>query len=50
MPVTRDMSAGERTLLYKFLDAVKSELELESIEAGPDGRSFAELSRSLRRG
>lgn len=46
MPVTRDMSAGQRTLLYKFLDAptVKSLLEVEA-ESAP---SFAELSRSTR--
>jgi len=47
MPVTRDMSVGQRTLLYNFLDApaVKSLLEAET-ETIP---SFAELSRSMRR-
>ncbi len=49
MPVTRDMSAGKRALLYKFL-----ELDHEpEAGAGPhktEGRSFAELSRAMRRG
>jgi hypothetical protein len=49
MPVTRDMSAGERTLLYNFLDA-KADLMLEAVEQEPSGLTFAELSRSMRRG
>jgi hypothetical protein len=45
MPVTRDMSAGERALLYKFLDAapVKAAEPVEKLH------SFAQLSRSMRR-
>jgi hypothetical protein len=47
MPVTRDMTAGERTLLYKFLDAPAGP---PPTAQAPQGRSFAELSRSMRRG
>ena len=46
MPVTRDMSAGQRALLYKFLDGVHDEMVLEQ----PVGPSFADLSRAMRRG
>ena len=50
MPVTRDMTAGERTLLYNFLDgkrppAMKAALAAEEIE--PD---FAKLGRASRSG
>jgi len=47
MPVTRDMSAGERSLLYKFLDSepVKTLLRTDAKPAD----SFARLSRSMRR-
>ena len=54
MPVTRDMSQGQRTLLYKFLDAPAFEAEeteeTEAAEAvaAPHSLSFAELSRSMR--
>ncbi len=41
MPVTRDLSPGERALLLKFLDS--PDLTIESHEV-----SFAELSRSYR--
>lgn len=47
MPVTRDMSAGERTLLYKFLDSEPARTLLK-LEAAP-AHSFARLSRSMRR-
>lgn len=42
MPITRDLSPGERTLLYKFLDG--PDVAAESTEV-----SFADLSRSYRR-
>jgi hypothetical protein len=50
MPVTRDMTAGERTLLYNFLDgkrppAMKAALAAEEIE-----RDFAKLGRASRSG
>ena len=44
MPVTRDMSAGERTLLYKFLDDVHA--VKRAVEHRPN---FADLSRAMRR-
>ena len=47
MPVTRDMSAGERTLLYKFLDSENVETLLKTdVE---HTHRFARLSRSMRR-
>jgi hypothetical protein len=48
MPVTRDMSAGERTLLLKFLDA--PEVATAAKPVTPQTRSFTELSRAMRRG
>jgi hypothetical protein len=48
MPVTRDMTAGERTLLYKFLDA--PEPAAQPTAQAPQRRTFAELSRAMRRG
>jgi hypothetical protein len=47
MPVTRDMTAGERTLLYRFLDAPDN---VALAAAAPHGRSFADVSRSMRGG
>jgi hypothetical protein len=50
MPATRDMSVGQRTLLYNFLDAPAEETaEFTGKEQGVR-RSFAELSRAMRRG
>jgi hypothetical protein len=46
MPVTRDMSAGERTLLYNFLGGFHAE-KLAALGHKPN---FAELSRAMRRG
>jgi hypothetical protein len=49
MPVTRDMTQGERTLLYKFLDVpgdAKLAAAASTVDAVPD---FAQLSRSMRR-
>ena len=48
MPVTRDMSAGERALLLKFLDAPDDETAAKPV--APQARSFTELSRAMRRG
>lgn len=47
MPVTRDMSAGERTLLYKFLDAAAIE-PLAKIGDQPE-HTLAKRSRAMRR-
>lgn len=44
MPVTRDMSAGERTLLYKFLDAPSVAAAAVSAPA----RKYVRLSRAMR--
>jgi hypothetical protein len=41
MPIVRDLSPGQRTLLYKFLDG--------PVVAEPSQTSFADLSRSYRR-
>jgi hypothetical protein len=47
MPVVRDMTAGERTLLYKFLDAPPvAAVAMAEIEA----KDFTKLSRAMRRG
>jgi hypothetical protein len=46
MPVTRDMTAGERTLLYAFLDGKPA---AELAEAAPR-RSLRQLSRAMRGG
>jgi hypothetical protein len=48
MPVTRDMSAGERTLLYKFLDQpCGAKVEFTAV---PDNKDrFAHKSRTMRR-
>ena len=48
MPVTRDMTAGERALLYKFLDAPDDATAAKPVT--PQTRSFTELSRAMRRG
>jgi hypothetical protein len=47
MPVTRDMTVGERTLLNKFLDA---NAPSAAAAATPRIRNVADLSRSMRRG
>jgi hypothetical protein len=46
MPVTRDMTAGERTLLYAFLDDKPA---AALAEAAPR-RSLRQLSRAMRGG
>jgi hypothetical protein len=55
MPVTRDMTAGERTLLYKFLDAPLGE-GAQALRAGPAAAEakaalprITQLSRAMRR-
>ena len=51
MPVTRDMTAGERTLLWRFLDApaeaTRDLTETEASEEVPQGDQ-AKLSRAMR--
>jgi hypothetical protein len=49
MPVTRDMTVGERTLLHKFLDTPAAPMT-QTAAAPPHGRNFADLSRAMRRG
>jgi len=52
MPVTRDMTAGERTLLYNFLDggdgAALAAAAPKETAAEEETMSFAELSRKMR--
>jgi len=48
MPVTRDMSAGERTLLYKFLDAPDPIDQAADSETQQPHTTFAALSRAMR--
>jgi hypothetical protein len=54
MPVTRDMTVGQRALLYAFLDApaapATAKLEFTEAAPKPQHRNFAELSRELRGG
>ncbi len=45
MPVTRDMTAGERTLLYRFLDGTTLTEAAEVLSAPP---SFRQMSRAMR--
>ncbi|AKI99454.1 hypothetical protein ATI61_109343 [Archangium gephyra] len=47
MPVTRDMTAGERTLLYAFLDGTKA-LHAMSEAAEPEQKDNVKLSRAMR--
>jgi hypothetical protein len=47
MPVTRDMTAGERTLLHAFLEG--AEMPAAVVEAAPR-RSLKQLSRAMRGG
>ena len=49
MPVTRDMTIGQRALLYKFLDSQASACGLRTA-AAPGLAEFAALSRLQRRG
>ncbi|MEA3046662.1 MAG: hypothetical protein QOJ53_994, partial [Sphingomonadales bacterium] len=55
MPVTRDMTAGERALLYNFLGAAPPALTAMAVSGGPapapapvPGRDIGRLSRALR--
>jgi hypothetical protein len=50
MPVTRDMTSGQRTLLYKFIDEAGEGALEASITRSKTLKTFAELSRSMRRG
>jgi hypothetical protein len=47
MPVVRDMTSGERALLYKFLDAPPV---AAAATAQVEAKDFTELSRAMRRG
>ena len=47
MPVTRDMTAGERTLLYAFLGGTET---LMAAAEAPPQRSLKRLSRAMRGG
>jgi hypothetical protein len=49
MPVTRDMTVGERTLLNKFLDANTPSPGLAAADTTPRRPNFADLSRAMRR-
>jgi hypothetical protein len=52
MPITRDLTAGCRALLYKFLAAREVTADAAALRApaaAPSGVPFAQLSRSLRR-
>jgi len=50
MPVTRDLSAGERALLYNFLDSLDEGALGKPKTQKPLGPNFVELSRAMRRG
>ena len=49
MPVTRDMTRGERTLLYNFLESPPTVTLLKAEAAEPAEPDFATLSRAMRR-
>jgi hypothetical protein len=49
MPVTRDMTAGERRLLWKYLDAVSVEKPPQAAAPIHVKPNFAALSRAMRR-
>jgi len=50
MPVTRDMTKGERTLLYNYLDAPAEALAAAAAaKPAPLSRNLAALSRAMRR-
>jgi hypothetical protein len=49
MPVTRDMTPGQRTLLYQFLDGPKPP-EAASAESAEEPKVFVSLSRMSRSG
>jgi hypothetical protein len=49
MPVTRDMTAGQRALLYKFLDGTQPVLE-SVVEAAAPEPSLKQMSRAMRGG
>jgi hypothetical protein len=50
MPVTRDMSLGERVLLYSFLDAPRPEAAPTSTAIATELPDFSALSRAMRGG
>jgi hypothetical protein len=49
MPVVRDLTRGERTLLYNFLDSKPTAAVLEAMKAmEPTLPKFAKLSKKMR--
>jgi len=50
MPVVRDMTAGERSLLYRFLDGGGPTVALAEVAARRQPQSTEEMSRKMRRG
>jgi hypothetical protein len=48
MPVTRDMSAGQRTLLYNYLDGGGATLVASGAPLAAARRNFHRLSRAMR--
>jgi hypothetical protein len=49
MPVTRDMTAGERRLLWKYLDAANVETPPQAAARSNPKPNFAAMSRAMRR-
>lgn len=49
MPVTRDMTAGERSLLWKFLDGAKVEAAPQAAARRNAKPNLAAMSRAMRR-
>jgi hypothetical protein len=49
MPVTRDMTAGERSLLWKYLDGVKVEAAPQAVARRSVKPNLAAMSRAMRR-
>jgi hypothetical protein len=50
MPVTRDMSRGERTLLYNFLNTAPGEIAVGPAGTAQRKLGVAQLSRAMRGG
>ena len=50
MPVTRDMSRGERTLLYNFLNTAPGEIAVGAAATTQRNLGVAQLSRAMRSG
>jgi hypothetical protein len=50
MPVTRDMTLGERTLLTKYLDQPEATESAETLSLEKPEKTFTQLSREMRGG